>query len=546
MAKAYDAIIATIVVASGVTNVTKTMVKSTQWRAGTSGEWLSTDCTLSAGNTYQFRTPLSGMGSGMTAILPNIKSDVTVKWDTSATEITSAGDYFMASYAFNCSNINSISTAGLSGLTTIGNNFMYYFAGYDSGMTSLSAPDLSDVTSVGEYFMNYFATACTNLTSLTVPNTSSLTSVGRNFMYYYANGCSKLTSLDVPDTSGLTSAPISFMNSYASDCSSLTSLPVPDTSNMTSVADYFLAYYASYNTDLTSMGVPDTSKVTTAGNYFLYKYADSCTALTSLAIPDTNKFTSLGTYPMTDYANACNSLTSLILPVSTGWFGSHNISWNVPSGRLGLLYGITSTSASKTAWQGLTDSGETLYTNYIQSTSKVILKGKENFTDTAHPSEVLSKAGVFSFADNTFLSESFSKAQNLVRSFVDHITSLDQLFYQLNVTFREFFTETVNVSDVYSRVLNKVVVIAEALGVSDFVYKVLSPLFRSDYIKASDTASKRASKGLKDTTSLADNIKRRLNGMLVLWEKTAKNILQWAGLKKNDKQEWTKLKDENK
>lgn len=88
--------------------------------------------------------------------------------------------------------------------------------------------------------------------------------------------------------------------------------------------------------------------------------------------------------------------------------------------------------------------------------------------------------------------------------------------------------------------------IAEALGVSDFVYKVLPPLFRSDYIKASDTASKRASKGLKDTTSLADNIKRRLNGMLVLWEKTAKNILQWAGLKKNDKQEWTKLKDENK
>jgi len=32
----------------------------------------------------------------------------------------------------------------------------------------------------------------------------------------------------------------------------------------------------------------------------------------------------------------------------------------------------------------------------------------------------------------------------------------------------------------------------------------------------------------------------------VLWEKTAKSILQWAGLKKNDKQEWTKLKDENK
>ena len=102
MTQAYNAIIATITTASDATSVTKSMVKSTQWREGTSGTWLSTDCTLMAGKVYQFRTPLSGMSSVTTAILPNIKASVTVAWDTTATPITSVGDYFMNYYAYNC------------------------------------------------------------------------------------------------------------------------------------------------------------------------------------------------------------------------------------------------------------------------------------------------------------------------------------------------------------------------------------------------------------------------------------------------------------
>ena len=199
MAQAYDAVIATITVASDASQVVKTMVKSTQWREGTSGTWLSTNCTLTAGNTYQFRTPLSGMSSDYTAILPNIKASVTVAWDTTATPISTVGDYFMASYADSCSN---------------------------------------------------------------------------------------LTSLSVPDTSGLTSV----------------------------------------------------------GNYFMYGYADGC-----------------------------SSLTSLILPDSTGRFGSYNVNWSVPSGRLGYLYGYTPDSTSQTAWRALTVSGKTLYTNYIRAEDHVLL-----------------------------------------------------------------------------------------------------------------------------------------------------------------------------
>jgi len=283
MVLAYDAVIATIVVASDATSVTKTMVKSTTWREGTSGEWNSTDCTLTAGNTYQFRTPLSGMSSSFTAILPNIKASVTVDWDTSATKISTVGNYFMYSYADSC-----------------------------SGLTSLSVPDTSGLTSVGSSFMEGYAYGCSSLTSLSVPDISRLTTVGNFFMSYYAYGCSSLTSLSVPDTSGLTSV----------------------------------------------------------GDYFMYSYAYGCSSLTSLSVPDTSGITSVGDSFMASYAGDCTGLTSLILKGDTGWFSSHNISWSVPSSRLNYLYAYCN-SAYLTNWQGLTTSGKTLYTNYIQSPSYV-------------------------------------------------------------------------------------------------------------------------------------------------------------------------------
>jgi len=312
MAQAYDAVIATIVVASDATSVTKTMVKSTTWREGTSGEWNSTSCTLEAGKTYQFRTPNSGFDSSTNAVLPNIKASVTVGWDTSG----------------------------------------------------------SVVTSVGTSFMRYYANGCSSLTSLSVPDTSGLTSVGSSFMEGYASDCSSLTSLSVPDTSGLTTVGSSFMDSYARSCSSLTSLSVPDTSRLTTVGDYFMRYYARSCSNLTSLSVPDTSGLTTVGNYFLYCYARSCSNLTSLSVPDTSGLTSVGSYFMYYYAYGCSSLTSLILKGNTGWFSGHNVSWNVPSSRLNYLYAYCD-SAYLTNWQGLTATDKTLYLNYIRSSSYV-------------------------------------------------------------------------------------------------------------------------------------------------------------------------------
>lgn len=139
--QAYDAIIATITVASDATSVTKTMVKSTTWREGTSGTWLSTNCTLTAGNTYQFRTPLSGMSSSTTAVLPNIKASVAVDWDTTAIPISTLGNYFMRAYANGCSSLTSLSVPDTSGFTSVGNDFMYTYARNCSSLTSLILPD---------------------------------------------------------------------------------------------------------------------------------------------------------------------------------------------------------------------------------------------------------------------------------------------------------------------------------------------------------------------------------------------------------------------
>ena len=318
MTQAYDAIIATITTASDATSVTKSMVKSTQWREGTSGTWLSTDCTLTAGKVYQFRTPLSGFDDTYTAVLPNIKASVVVGWDTTATAITTVGNYFMYYYASGCSSLTSLSVPDTSGLETVGSNFMTAYAYNCSSLTSLSVPDVSGLTSIGDFFMTAYARGCSSLTSLSVPNTSGLTSVGNYFMDSYAHSCSALTSLSAPNTSGLTSVGNSFMAYYVRDCSALTSL-----------------------------SVPDTSVLETVGSDFMYYYAYGCSAL-----------------------------TSLMLPSATGWFASNNVSWSVPSSRLGYLYGYTPDATSQTAWQALTASGKTLYINYIQDQSYVKLPTK--------------------------------------------------------------------------------------------------------------------------------------------------------------------------
>ncbi|MFA7714884.1 MAG: leucine-rich repeat protein [Candidatus Paceibacterota bacterium] len=256
-----------------------------------------------------------------------------------------------------------------------GNDYMTVsFYGQSTNLTGIAISQKAAFSgTMGNYFMASYAYGCSSLTSLAVPDTSGLTSVGDAFMYVYAYNCTALTSLSVPDTSGLTSVGNHFMFVYAYGCTSLTSLSVPDTSGLTSVGNYFMGVYAYGCSALTSLAVPDTSGVTSVGVNFMENYADGCTSLTSLAIPDTSSLTSAGNYFMYCYAYDCTALTRLELPAA-GWFTAHNIDWSVPSGRLNYLKGYVKTSDDKTAWQALTASGKTLYTNYVRSSDNVILE----------------------------------------------------------------------------------------------------------------------------------------------------------------------------
>jgi hypothetical protein len=161
------------------------------------------------------------------------------------------------------------------------------------------------------------------------------------------------------------------MTSFAYGCSNLTSLAVPNTSGLTSGGDYFMRYYAYGCSKLASLSVPDTSGLESVGNNFMYYYAYNCSNLTSLAVPDTSGLESVGNYFMRYYAYNCTSLAKLLLP-KVGWFATHNITWGVPSGRLGSLKGYTLKYADLAGWKALTAETKTLYLNYIRDADDVI------------------------------------------------------------------------------------------------------------------------------------------------------------------------------
>ena len=143
-----------------------------------------------------------------------------------------------------------------------------------------------------------------------------------------------------------------------------------------------MSHYASDCTSLTSLGVPDTSGFSSVGSSFMRSYADSCTSLTSLGVPDTSGITSVGSNFMYYYAGSTSGLLELLLP-NAGYFLSNNVDWKVPSGRLGYLKGRVLDVGDLSDWRGLTTSGDTLYTNYIRSSSDVFYTVDNSITKSA-------------------------------------------------------------------------------------------------------------------------------------------------------------------
>jgi hypothetical protein len=307
-------VVATIVVADDATTVTKAMVKSSQW--STDGEsWSTESLVAEPGNTYYLFTPLSGMGSSSTAVLPNIKADVTVDVDPA--------------------------------ITDAGNFFMYCYAGECTLLTSLGAPEVSGLTTAGYMFFAFYAGADTALTSLGVPDTSNMTTVGTQFLAYYASGCTSLTSLDVPNTSNITSTEDQFMAQYAAGCTSLTALAAPETSNIISVWPQFM-----------------------------YGYAQNCTSLETLAIPTLNSSRS---GMLQNYAANDTALNTLVMNSGPGIFATTNTNWGVPAAAATDEAGLVALVPAEYLddWRALTAAGKTLALNQITFARNVIAEGVE-------------------------------------------------------------------------------------------------------------------------------------------------------------------------
>ncbi|MCK9525676.1 MAG: hypothetical protein M0R49_07080 [Limnochordia bacterium] len=103
----------------------------------------------------------------------------------------------------------------------------------------------------------------------------------------------------------------------------------------------------------------------------------------------------MGTYFMYYFAYGCTSLAKLLLP-KVGWFATHDITWGVPSGRLGILQGVVLDSADLAGWKALTAETKTLYLNYIRDADDVIFyipSVTARYVDKDHPSAANSGAG---------------------------------------------------------------------------------------------------------------------------------------------------------
>jgi hypothetical protein len=164
---------------------------------------------------------------------------------------------------------------------------------------------------------------------------------------------------------------------------------------------------------------------------------------------------------MSNYADSCSSLERLELPV-VGWFASNNVDWDVPSGRLNTLKGYVQNSTDLSDWQGEVSIGETLYTNYIRSTSDVI-NGAE-----------------FIIAETLSLSETSTNLRGLVSTTTESLSLSETITALKGISFT--IAESLGLVESYAFLRTRLFVIAYSLGlieVKAYVQKKWSNVAKS-------------------------------------------------------------------
>jgi len=156
------------------------------------------------------------------------------------------------------------------------------------------------------------------------------------------------------------------------------------------------------------------------------------------------------------------------------------------------------------------------FTDYFQFFSRLFIDGI-GIADSW--SRKLDK--LLSFSDEVTLSEVVKKGLN--RILADIISTIDNIHFTQH--FLRTFTDTISAIDNIGK--KTVTAFSDGIGLVDS--KVLTPIkVFVESISLSENIVKSVKIVLSSTIHIRDSIVRRLNGMLISWEKTAMDITDWT------------------
>ena len=156
------------------------------------------------------------------------------------------------------------------------------------------------------------------------------------------------------------------------------------------------------------------------------------------------------------------------------------------------------------------------FTDYFQFFSRL-------FTDGIGIADSWSRKldKLLSFSDEVTLSEVVKKGLN--RILADIISTIDNIHFTQH--FLRTFTDTISAIDNIGK--KTVTAFSDGIGLVDS--KVLTPIkVFVESISLSENIVKSVKIVLSSTIHIRDSIVRRLNGMLISWEKTAMDITDWT------------------
>lgn len=139
-----------------------------------------------------------------------------------------------------------------------------------------------------------------------------------------------------------------------------------------------------------------------------------------------------------------------------------------------------------------------------------VLSAIRNFVDSIDLSEVFSKfTNKVAFVEGIVLSEIQSVVKVFVVLFQDGITLVEEFASDMDKFFSRVFTETMALTDSWSRVLDKLVAFVDSLSIADTVSKILPSKLFSDGVELADSTAKAIAKAFTETVIVIESFVKK-------------------------------------